>query len=805
MKFRTKTVLGVALIEGILLAVLGISLLGKMKESNEDEIARRLSVTASLLAASTRDAIVAYDLATIDSIASDLLATKEIAYVRFLDAEQRIMVERGNLPSSPVTPDLRIDNVSDGRFDHELDVAVADTRFGRIQFGIDLAPFQQILANTRQWTISISLLEMVLVAIFSLFLGTYLTRQLTALRDASRAIAEGKRGQLLPVLGNDELAETAATFNEMSARLEQSEIARAGEEERLRINDARLRRQLEALQGLNEIVALTGLDPESTLRHALQVGVKHLHLEFGIVSQISDEEYRIVVQVSPPGTLTDDQVFPLGRTYCSTTLANDALLAIHDAARSEYAGHPCFKDFQLAAYIGVPIRVEGNIYGTLNFSSINGRQRAFDPSDLEFVSLLARWAGAFLERMQATQQLLANEISLREAKEAAEAATEAKSHFLANMSHEIRTPMNGVIGMTEALLDSALDPAQRDYAETIRDSAGALLRIINDILDFSKIEAGRVELELIPFSPKQLLHEISMLMTQQATAKNIQFICHSSPTFPGNLLGDPGRLKQILLNLAGNAIKFTEHGTVRLELESQPAANGKHQVDVRLSDTGIGMSAVTVNQLFAPFFQADASTTRRFGGTGLGLSISAHLVELMGGKISVESTEGVGTTFRFTLQLPGADDCQQTPDLNAAPSAPLGNLRVLLTEDNLINQKVASLMLRKLGCTFELASNGEQAVAALLTGQNFDVVLMDCQMPVMDGFAATHKIRDDRSGRFNPQIPIIAMTANAMQGDRETCIAAGMNDYIAKPIDLAVLLATLKRWKPKDEPLARLI
>ncbi len=805
MKFRTKTVLGVALIEGILLAILGISLLGKMKESNEDEIARRVRVTASLLAASTRDAMVAYDLATIDSIASDLLVTKEVTYVRFLDAEQRIMVERGNLPNGSVSPDLRIDNVSDGRFDHELDVAVADTSFGRIQFGIDLAPFQQILANTRQWTISISLLEMVLVAIFSLFLGTYLTRQLTALRDASRAIAEGQRGRLLPVLGNDELAETAATFNEMSVRLEQSEIARNGEDEQLRINDARLRRQLEALQGLNEIVALTSLDPESTLRHALQVGVKHLHLEFGIVSQINNEDYRIVVQVSPPGTLTDDQVFPLGRTYCSTTLANDALLAIHDAARSEYAGHPCFKDFQLAAYIGVPIRVEGNIYGTLNFSSANGRQRAFDPSDLEFVSLLARWAGAFLERMQATRKLLANEISLREAKEAAEAATEAKSQFLANMSHEIRTPMNGVIGMTEALLDSPLDPAQRDYAETIRDSAGALLRIINDILDFSKIEAGRVELELIPFSPKQLLHEISMLMTQQATAKNIQFICHSSPTFPGNLLGDPGRLKQILLNLAGNAIKFTEHGTVRLELESQPAANGKHQVDVRLSDTGIGMSAVTVNQLFAPFFQADASTTRRFGGTGLGLSISAHLVELMGGKISVESTEGVGTTFRFTLQLPGADDCQQTPDLNAAPSAPLGNLRVLLTEDNLINQKVASLMLRKLGCTFELASNGEQAVAALLTGQNFDVVLMDCQMPVMDGFAATHKIRDDRSGRFNPQIPIIAMTANAMQGDRETCIAAGMNDYIAKPIDLAVLLATLKRWKPKDEPLARLI
>ncbi len=797
MKFRTKTVLGVALIEGILLAILGISLLGKMKESNEDEIARRVRVTASLLTASARDSMVAYDLATIDGIASDLLATNEVAYVRFLDAEQRTMVERGNLPSGPVTPDLRIDNVSDGRFDHELDVAVAGTSFGRIQFGIDLAPFQQILTNTRQWTISISLLEMALVAIFSLFLGTYLTRQLTALRDASRAIAEGQRGQLLPVLGNDELAETAATFNQMSARLELSEITRAAEDEQLRINDARLRRQLEALQGLNEIVALAGLDPESTLRHALQVGVKHLHLEFGIVSQISDEDYRIVVQVSPPGTLTDDQVFPLGRTYCSTTLANDALLAIHDAARSEYAGHPCSKDFQLAAYIGVPIRVEGNIYGTLNFSSIHGRQRAFDPSDLEFVRLLARWAGAFIERMQATQKLLANEISLREAKEAAEAATEVKSQFLANMSHEIRTPMNGVIGMTEALLDSPLDPSQRDYAATIRDSAGALLRIINDILDFSKIEAGRVELELIPFSPKHLLHEISMLLTPQAAARNIQFQCEISPNIPNTLLGDPGRLRQILLNLAGNAIKFTEHGRVHLTLDTQAPVDGKHQIKFTLSDTGIGMSSVTVDQLFAPFFQADASTTRRYGGTGLGLSISAHLVELMGGKITVESTEGIGTIFRFTLELPASAQNQEVQPVNGAPDTPLGDLHILLAEDNLTNQKVAALMLRKLGCKITLANNGEQALTAL-SGQNFDLVLMDCQMPVMDGFEATQRIRNDTSGRFDPRITIIAMTANAMQGDRETCLAAGMDDYIPKPIDIANLLATLKHWTPRS-------
>jgi signal transduction histidine kinase/ActR/RegA family two-component response regulator len=797
MKFRSKTILGVALIEGILLAVLGVSLLGRMKDSNEDEINRRANVTARLLSASTRDAMVGYDLATIDSIASDLIATSEVTYIRFLDSAQRTMVEHGELPVGEFVADQRIDTVSDGRFDKELEVEVAGTSFGRIQFGIDIAPFQQILANTRQWAISISLLEMFLVAVFSLFLGTYLTRQLTALRDASRAITQGQRGQRLAVSGNDELADTAQAFNEMSAKLEESESARAEETETLRIHDVRLRRQLAALKGLNEIVATTGLDPESTLRHALEIGVKHLHFEFGIVSRITEEIYRIIVQTSPPDTLADNQEFPLGSTYCSTTLALNELLAITDAANSAYAGHPCFKDFQLAAYIGMPVYVDGQIFGTLNFSSPRARSRDFDPSDLEFVRMLARWAGAFIERMQATQQLLASETSLRQAKEAAEAATEAKSLFLANMSHEIRTPMNGVIGMTELLLDSALDSSQRDYAETIRDSAGALLRIINDILDFSKIEAGRIELELIPFSPKQLLHEIDMLLGPLATGKNIQLRCHLGDSVPATLIGDPGRLRQILLNLAGNAIKFTEHGQVNLSLASQKEADGRQRLDFTLSDTGIGMSAVTVDELFAPFFQADASTTRRFGGTGLGLSISAQLIELMGGKITAESTEGVGTTFRFALHLPLGADASNSLAENEQPPAPLHELRILLAEDNATNQKVASLMLRKLGCNVVIAGNGEQALNALAE-QTFDVVLMDCQMPVMDGFAATKMIRNDLSGRFNPHIPIIAMTANAMQGDRENCIAAGMNDYIPKPITQANLLATLSRWQAPE-------
>ncbi len=824
----------------------------------------------------------------------------------------------------------------------------------------------------------------------------------------------------------------------------------------LRASLAQGRRQRESLRRLNEVAALSHLPLDRQVHQALDIGSRLLDLEFGIVSQVQGDDYCVLAQVSPPDTLHDGERFPLGNTYCCITLAGDDVLAIAHMGASPHAGHPCYEAFRLEAYIGAPIRIEGEVFGTVNFSSPNPYPREFDDTDREFIALLARWVASAIERERASQKLAASQQRLHdiienepecvavldldgriremnraglamleadspeavigrkfidfivpadrefsrsfaeevgrgesgtleceiaglrgghrwlethavpmrdpdgsvtgllgvtrdvterrqtqaelevyrrhleelveqrsnallatearathilqssadglygvdargritfinaaacrmlgyseaqaigcnshqlfhhsrpdgtpypaaecpshaalsqgrtvridnevywhadgrpvpvmyaihpmvengkttgavisfidssaqraaaEARERAVAAAEnlarVRSEFLANMSHEIRTPLNGVLGFAEIGLRHAGDPdkAANAFAK-IMLSGRRLLGVINDVLDFSKIEAGKLSIEQTRVVLAEVVEHAVDLVRESAAAKGIALRARLADDLPVDCVGDPLRIGQVLLNLLSNAVKFTEDGAVDLDVRRVG-----DELVFRVADTGIGMDEAQQAELFNPFHQADASSTRRFGGTGLGLAISKRILELMDGRIELASRPGDGTTVEFRLPYrPFRDAAPAAAALPAVPAnRPLAGLRCLVAEDEEINRLVIGENLEEAGARVVLVGNGREAVERVeADGPGaYDLVLMDLQMPEMDGYAAAARIAE-----LAPGLPVVAQTAHAFNEERERCLAAGMVDHLAKPIDPDALVDIVRR------------
>lgn len=735
MSFRLKTIIGIASIEAILLLFLIWTGINYLRTSNETELVKRASATLTLLSRASQDAVLSTDIATLEDIALEAIKIPELAYARILDSRGIVLAEAGDAlpPGHAFSTDHTLDEVDDGVFDSKTDITVSNTTYGHIEIGLSTTYLENIISSARKNATAIALLEMGLVALFSLALGIYLTRQLSSLTTATDRIADGEYGYQIDIRGNDELAQTATAFNRMSAELRHDREKR----------DAILRSALDAI--------------------------------------IAMDEQGDIVEFNQAA----ESIFG----YCRDDVIGKKMKDII-IPPSQRAAH----EKGMAHYLATG---EGPIMDQrIQVTAMRAGGEEFQ-AELTVTAVDSNGRKLFTAFMRDISEPLQRETELRDAKEAAEAADRAKTQFLANMSHEIRTPLNALLGFLGLLREHEnITGEQLTWIITAQQSGASLLHLINETLDFSKIEAGRMALEPHDFDIRELVNSTTTVLTPKATAKGLGLSAAIAPDVPGRIREDSARLRQVLINLIDNAIKFTTSGSIDLAVQTCER-NGLRHLHFSISDTGPGIPESKHVAVFGEFIRL-METGKLTSGTGLGLAITQRLVELMGGRIDFENRESGGTRFWFEIPLTAAS----TTDTPVEPTPPqegdihLPKGRILLADDSPANQMVALAMLKDSGCTVDIANNGLEAVNAV-RALPYDIVLMDVSMPEMDGLEATCAIRELAGGKG--RIPVIAMTAHAIVGDREKFLAAGMNDYLSKPVSKQRLYELLGKWLPAQQ------